>query len=100
MLVALVVQPRQHRPAAAALADLVEAVAFVEPERWIVRLDAERDLLEAVLLGLCEEGGEQLLAVASAATRGDDGDRQLRRSLVDEAVARLALLEQAVPRRA
>src|SRR6188472_2043322 len=99
MLVAVVVQPRQHRPAAAALADLVEAVAFVQAKRWIVRLDAQGDLLEAVELRLREERGEQLLAVASAAARRDDGDRQLRGPLVDEPVARLALLEQPVPRR-
>src|SRR4051812_30892074 len=99
MLVARVVKLRQHRPAAAALADLLEAVALVEPQRGIVRLDAERDLLEAVLLRLREQGRQQLLAVASAAARGHDGDRQLGRPLVHEAVAGLALLEQAVPRR-
>src|SRR3954447_2988891 len=99
MLVGRVVQGCEHRPAAAALADLSEAVALVEPERRVVRLDAERDLLEAVLLRLREQRCQQLLPIPSAAARGHDGDRQLGRPLVDEAVARLAFLEQAEPRR-
>src|SRR3954454_7049078 len=100
MLVGGVVQPRQHRPRAAAFADLAEAVALVEAERGIVRLDAERDLLEPVLLCLREQAHEKLLSIALATARRDDRDRELRRPLVDEPVARLPLLEQAVPGRA
>src|SRR5262245_31714899 len=100
MLVTVVVEPRHHGPAAAALADLLEAVALVEAESGVVGLDAERDLPEAVLLRAREQAAQELVSVALAAARGDNGDRQLRRLLVDEAVARLALLEQAVPGRA
>jgi hypothetical protein len=42
-------------------------VTLVEPQRGIVRLDAERDLPEAVALRLREEAREQLVAVALAA---------------------------------
>src|SRR4029453_13491181 len=97
MLVGLVVQPRQHGPGSAGFADLAEAVAFVQAKRRVVRLDAQRDLLEAVLLRLRKERREPLPSVAPAATRRHDGDRQLRRLLVDEAVARLTLFEEPVP---
>src|SRR5438093_1222527 len=100
MLVTRVVEARKHGPGAAALADLVEAVPLVQPERGIVRLDAERDLREAILLRLREQARQQLLAEALAAPRRHHGDRELGRLLVDEAVARLPLFEQAVPRRA
>src|SRR4029450_1551492 len=99
MLVGAVVQAREHRPAATGFAHLVEAVALVEAQGRVVRLDAQRDLLEAVLLRLREQRREQLLAVAPAAARRNDCDRQLRRLLVDEAVARLTLFEEPVPRR-
>src|SRR6266498_622017 len=98
MLVGAVVEARQHGPAAAALADLAEAVALVEAQRRVVRLDAERDLPETVPFRLREQGSEQLFAVALPTPRRHDGDRQLGRLLVDEAVARLALLEEPVPR--
>src|SRR5205085_11954870 len=97
MLVGSVVQARQHGPRAAALADLAEAVPLVEAESGIVGLDAERDLVEAVLLRLREQADEQLLAVALATARRHDRDREFGRLLVDEAVARLPLLEQPVP---
>src|SRR5438132_4135217 len=91
MLVAGLVELREHRPRAARLTDLAEAVALVETQRGIVRLDAERDLREAGLARLLEQRAEQLVAEALPAARRDDGDRQLRCLLVDEAVARLAL---------
>src|SRR5215208_3265043 len=97
MLVGVVVQPRQHGPRAATLSDLAETVPLVKAEGGVVGLDAERDLLEAVLLRLREETHEELLAVTLAAARRYDGDRKLGRLLVHEPVARLPLLEQAVP---
>ncbi len=45
-----------------------------------------------------EQGLEQFLAGALAAPARDDGDRQLRRLLVDEAEARLGPREHPVPR--
>src|SRR5262245_47429459 len=97
MLVGVAVQLRHHGPGAAALADLLEAVALVEPKSRVVGLDAERDLLEPVALRLREQAAEKLVAVALAAARRHDGDRQLGRLFVDEAVAGLALLEEPVP---
>src|SRR5205085_5772055 len=45
-----------------------------------------------------QEAGHQLVPEAFAAAARDDGDRQLRRLLVDEAEARLLAREEAVPR--
>src|SRR2546421_209442 len=100
MLVARFVQTRHHGPRASALSDLAEAVALVEPQRRIVRLHAQRDLFETVVARLRKQRFEQLVAEALPAAGRDDGDRKLGRLLVDEAVARLLLLEQPVPRRA
>ena len=65
--------------------DLVEAVTSQSRSAGD-RLDASQTF-EAVAFRLREERVEQLLAEPFAAARGDDGDGQLGRALVDEAVA-------------
>jgi hypothetical protein len=82
----------------AALVELPEAEALVEADRRVVVLDAEAEPAEAVALRPRDQRLQHLLAEAAAAPAGDDRDRQLGRVLVDEAVARLVLLEQAGPR--
>src|SRR5581483_2451000 len=91
------VQRCQHHRRPGPLAHLRESVVLVEVDRRIVGLDAEADPREAVLARGVEQRAEQLLAEPPAALAGDDRDRQLRRLLVDEAVARLVLLEEPVP---
>src|SRR5204863_5990523 len=68
-------------------------------EAALALLGAEADRRVTVLARAVEERRHQLTAEAAAATARDDGDRELRRPLVDEAEARLALREEAVPGR-
>src|SRR5690348_13535849 len=77
------------------LGDALEAEAFVVAD--LPRIGAEADRLVAFRAGALEQRLEQLLPRALAAPARDDGDRQLGRALVDEAEARLAVGEEAVP---
>src|SRR5579862_5262678 len=78
------------------LGELLEAELLVPLH--LAGIGAEADRRPALGLRSLEEGLEQLLPDALAAAARDDGDRQLRRLLVDEAEARLVGGEHAVPR--
>src|SRR5579862_29884 len=78
------------------LGELLEAELLVPLH--LAGIGAEADRRPALGLRALEEGLEQLLPDALAAAARDDGDRQLRRLLVDEAEARLVGGEHAVPR--
>src|SRR5579864_4211291 len=77
------------------LGDGLESELLVPAD--LVGVGAEADGLEAVRARQVEERLEQLLARALAATARHDGDRQLRRLLVDEAEAGLVRSEEAIP---
>src|SRR4029450_3787034 len=89
-----------HRGRPVALVHLREAVPLIQVYRGAVRRDAEADRPVPLRAGAREQRVHQLAAKAVAALAGDDRDRELRRLLVDEPVARRRLFEQAVPRRA
>src|SRR5204862_7588951 len=75
-----------------------EPVPLAQLHRRAVGLDAQADLLVPVRAGTVEQCGQQLVAEALPPAARHDRDRQLRRLLADEAVARRRSLEQAVPR--
>src|SRR5579864_7451673 len=77
------------------LCDGLEAEALVP--RDLRRVGAQADRVEPFCAGSLEQRLEQLLAGALAAPARDDGDRQLRGALVDEAEAGLVRREDAVP---
>src|SRR5439155_12874721 len=86
-----------HRPCAIPLVELGEAVALVEADRRAVLRDAKRDRLVALRSRSREQGVHQLASEAAAAPAGNDGDRELGRLLVDEAVAGRVAPEEPVP---
>src|SRR3989442_15879219 len=90
-------QAREHHERTAPLIGLLEPVPLVEVERRVVRLDAEAEPRKALRAGALDQGLEQLRTVALPAHARDDGDRQLRGLLVDEAVAGLVGREEPVP---
>src|SRR5579859_5423242 len=77
------------------LGDGLESDPLVPADLALVGAQADR--LVAVLARTVEQRLEQLLAGALAAPARDDGDRQLRGALVDEAEAGLVRREDAVP---
>ena len=86
-VVAMTPRLGEHRDGVVALADLLEAVALVELDRARVgAVDAERDRGVAVRPRPLEQRVDERPADALAARVRDDGDRQLRRLLVDEPV--------------
>src|SRR5690349_3630432 len=78
--------------------DDLEAEALIPRDLRLV--GAEADGVEALEPRSLEQRLEKLLACALAAPARDDRDRQLRRTLVDEAEAGLVRGEDAVPGRA
>src|SRR5580765_5345089 len=86
-----------HRHAAVVAADAGEAVALVQPDRWAVGLDAEADRGVPVRTRSRDQRVQQLGAEPRAAPAWDNRDRQLRRLLVDKAVAVVVVREQPVP---
>src|SRR5215475_379842 len=64
---------------------------------WVVLRDAEADRFEAVLACAVHEAGQQLVPEAAPAAARDDGNRELRRLLVDEPEAGVLMLEEPVP---
>ena len=78
-----------------------EPVLLVEgDERRVLPLDAEAERAVAVGARALAERLEERLADPTAAPARHDRDRELRRLLVDEAVARRVAPEEPVPRRA
>src|SRR5206468_4648928 len=86
-----------HDQSATVLPDSDESVPLVEVQRRVVGLDAEADRGVALPARLLEQRFEQLLAVPLAAAARDNRDRQLRRLLVHEAVARPRSRKESVP---
>src|SRR5207244_3953557 len=84
-----------HGHGAVLLLDGLETVALVQP--GVVGLGAEADRRLPFVARPLQQCLQQLAAQAAAAPSGNDGDRELRRLLVDEAEARLARREEAVP---
>src|SRR5579863_4197173 len=89
-------EARDHRHGMRRLRNGLEAEALVP--RDLPSVGAEADRLEATRARPVEQCLEQLLACALAAAARDNGDRQLRRLLVDEAEPRLVGGEEAIPR--
>src|SRR5919198_4557982 len=89
-----------HRDGVAAvLVDADEAVLLVEREQGVVAsLDTEAQRRVALGLRALAEGVEKRFADPAAAATRNDGDRELGRLLVDEAVSRVVATEKAVPR--
>src|SRR5687767_5955032 len=95
---------RSERPAhgdavAAVLAEAFEAVLLVERQQWIV-VARDAQAQRAVALGTrpVDQRLEERFAEPPAATARNNRDRELRRLLVHEPVARMAAVEQPVPR--
>src|SRR5262249_8786929 len=91
-------QLADHHEVVAVLARRVEAVALVEADGGRVGLDRHGDAPVPRMSGLLEQRVEQLLPHTVPPTRGHDRDRELRRAVRDEAVARLVGAEQPEPR--